>query len=491
MGDEIDEDAPLTAEEILTFGPCVEAQVWTPVWLQEARAPIAVAAGRPKFGKVFNAEGVGKAVVIRPCMSRGARIRGLPPIYTPQMLEKHADVFNGWPMFLDHAPQAVQEALAKRGRSVKDLGGQLLTGTWNGQYVHEDDKTYGYQKGAVIADIWARPLVREMVSENANLLHTSINAWPTSGKPGAPPWRPGVKGMIIEGIRRQPQGSVDFVVRGGAGGRLLVAEGLEDEGAWPEIGEWSEQDTRLVVSLAESLYASRHMADELTLPTQPTELRAWLTEHAAHLLPALAESSPAPSAGGGEGGSNGSVGVSLTEEDVRRILQEQSSGVPTVEEFEQSLREQMQTTLAERDAQRGLSGIADRLIESAVGIPPKWKADLKTRYAMLPSGPPSTLLLESADLQAEDGKTLTPAQVVEARVTADLEHVRDLLSEATGKPRVRGEGGSKPDTGESAPQTRPANSHWRKSFVELGLAESEDTALSAFGIDVKTEKAEG
>lgn len=501
---EIDEDAPLSADEILTFGPAVEAVAWHPIWLQEARAPIAVQAGRPKLGPVFNSDGVGKMVIIRPCMSRGRRLRGLPPVYTPQMLEKNASVFSGWPSFLDHQPPELAAALGKHGRSVNELGGQVLKSHWQRDYVHEDDGQFGYQQGAVIGEAWATPFLRRLVGENPNLLHTSINAWPTSGKPGPVPWRPSVKGMVIEGIRRQPQGSVDYVVRGGAGGRLLVAEGLEDEGEWPEVGEWAADDTRLVVSLAESLYASRPMAD-LVLPSNPSELQQWLQENAPHLVPALgvqvneADGDEAAVAAlmkkgmsmkeawakvrKGSGSSDSGMQESLTRADVEALIEQSQSGTPTVEEFQQSLAESTARMLAERDEQRLLSEHAGRLIESADGIPPKWKQDLRARYAMLPSGAPSTLLIESAETD-KDGNELSAAQIIESRVTADLDHVRDLIAEATGKPRVTGEGGAKPDSSDNGAK-RTANAFWRQRFAQMGLAESEDKAVEAFGVKVE------
>lgn len=495
-------ESELSAEEILLFGPVVEAQVWTPMWLQESRAPIAVAAGRPKLGKVFDDQGVGKAVIIRPCMSRGRRIRGLPPVYTPQMLEGHAGVFAGWPMFTDHAPPELQAEFAKRGRSVKELGGQVLKPWWSKDYVHEDDGQYGYRPGAVLAEVWATPLVRRTVGENPNLLHTSINAWPTAGKPGPVPWRPAVKGMLLEGIRRQPQGSVDFVVRGGAGGRLLAIEGLEDEGAWPEVGEWSQEDRALVVSVAESLYASPRMAD-LVLPTNPNELQTWLQENAPHLVPALgvqlneADSDEAQvkalmkqgkslkeawaqvKKGSGDDSMKESA---LTEADVRRLIQESHAGTPTLDEFESRLSEQYEERLAEREMQRSLAEAACELIESAEGIPPKWKQDLKARYAMLPSGAPSTLVVQESEQTDAEGNTFSPEQVIEARVTRDLEHVRDLIAEATGKPRVKGEGGAKPDSAESrSGRSSAGSSFWRQRFASMGLAESEDKAIEVFG----------
>jgi DNA-binding transcriptional MerR regulator len=384
---------------------------------------------------------------------------------------------------------------------VKDLGGQVLESYYRRDFTHKDDGQYGYQKGGTLAEVWATPFIRKMVGENPNLLHTSINAWPTSGKPGVVPWRPSIKGMVIEGIRRQPQGSVDYVVRGGAGGRLLLAEGLEEEGAWPEVGEWGEQDRAFVVSLAESFYASGAMAGEndtstaaVTLPAQPDEFRDWVAEHAPHLLPALAEADGAndndaddkskrKTKNVNKGNSSTMLGegenTGLTIKDVQRLIQESQSGQPTVEEFEERLREQTDEILRERDGQRRLSDRAIALIESAEGIPATWKADLKARYVMLPSGPPAQLVISESDCQDDKGEPLTEEQVLEARVVTDLDHVRDLIAEARGKPRPRGEGGGRPENGSR--QRSAADNHWRRRFVEMGLAESEDKAVESFG----------
>jgi hypothetical protein len=486
--DLLEDDAPLTAEDILTFGPVVEAQVWTPTFIAEARAPIAVAAGKPKFGPVFNSDGMGKAVLIRPCVSRGKRIRGLPPIYTPKMLEGNAGVFAGWPMYLDHVPPELAEAAAKRGRSVKELGGQVVTPFWQNGFVQEYDADFGYQPGGVLAEIWATPYLRSLVGENPNLLHTSIAAWPTSGKPSKVPWNPKVKGMAIEGIRRQPQGSVDFVPRGGAGGRLLLSEGEDpDTSAWPEP-QWEPQDRALVVSLAEAFYASPAMGAETTTATQPDfsqmtpeAFRQWVSENASHLTGTLAESETSAAT------ASTATTPGLTIEDVRRVVQEATQGLPTTADIEQTLTERLDSTNREREEQRELSRIAERLIESAEGIPTSWKSDLKARYAMLPSGPSPALLVESD--QDDDGNDLSEADVLRRNVQADLDHARELIAEATGKPRVKGEGGTTAkNVGDERTQVREGKvPYWRTQFAEMGIVESEDKALSVHGV----EKVEG
>lgn len=483
------DDAPLTADDILTFGPVVEAQVWTPTFIAEARAPIAQQAGRPKFGPVFNSDGMGKAVLIRPCVSRGKRIRGLPPIYAQPMLAEAAAVFAGWPMYLDHVPAELAQVVAKRGRSVKEMGGQVVTPFWRADFLQEGDEEFGYQQGGVLAEIWATPYLRNLVGENPNLLHTSIAAWPKSGRPGTAPWNSKVKGMMIEGIRRQPQGSVDFVPRGGAGGRLLPGEHAQEGETDPDLREWPEPtwdegDVQLVVSLAESFYASAAMP--VTTPQtpnfaemSPADLRSWVQENAAHLAPALAPepqptTPPAPAA----------ATPALTEADVRRIMEESAANAtpPATADDVQALVEGL---VEEREEQRELSRIAHELIEAAEGIPTQWKADLKARYMVLPSGPQPALLVESAD-DPETGEELSEEDVLRANVMADLDHARDLIAEATGKPRVTGEGGattaatgderSKRNGGGTVQESKETP-YWREQFAAMGIVESEDKAI--------------
>lgn len=482
-------DDDLTAEDILTFGPVVEAQVWTPTFIVEARAPIAQAAGKPKFGKVFDDDGKGKAVLIRPCVSRGKRIRGHSPIYTPKMLEAAASVFAGWPMYLDHVPPELAATAAKHGRSVKELGGQVVTPGFQSMFVQEYDADFGYQPGGILAEIWATPYLRNLVGENPNLLHTSIAAWPTSGKVGPAPWNSKVKGMVIEGIRRQPQGSVDFVPRGGAGGRLLLeGEAGQDPDlrAWPEPA-WEEEDRRLVVSLAERFYASAAMPKPLTEMS-----RDELIEHLRTEAPQFANTiTIAESAPGGGGGPTPPAAASLTTEDVQRMIRESAPEAPmSQEDIQASIEERVNELADERDQQRALAGIAAQMIREAEGIPKGWKADLITRYAMQPDGPPPTLLVESET--ADDGTELSEEQVLRRNVERDLGHTRDLIAEATGKPRVRGEGGG---TARNAGDERPKGErveekdvpYWRTAFADMGIVESADKALTVHGV----EKVEG
>jgi hypothetical protein len=489
--DQLEEGAdggPLTAEEILTFGPVVEAQVWGVSWLQEKRAPIAVMGGKPKLGKVFDENGKGNAVLIRPCMSRGRRVRGFSPIYTQEMLAANAAVFTGWPMYMDHVPAAMAEVVAKNGRTIRDLGGQVLTPRWDPTYVAEDDEVFGYQQGGVLAEVYANPIVQGIVGRNPALLHTSISAYPTGGKPGPVPWAKGKKGMVIEGIRTQPQGSVDFVPRGGAGGRLLLAEGRDpDTGAWPEAG-WAEEDQRLVVSVAESFYASGAMTTRPTSSSADTlpdlskfsgdDLGAWVQENATHLAPYLPDAQP-PAAPAAAAPPAATGPAALTEADVQAIVERERSGALSADDVQTLVEE----AVAEREEQRTLVAVAHELIEAAEGIPDGWKADLKAHYAFTPEGP-SIAVAECEGYTGDDGVERTAEAELRENVAEHLTRARAMIAEVQGKPRVTGEGGgTRANSGDERSRVAEKEEvpYWRQSFAAQGIVESADDALSIHG----------
>ena len=133
----------------------------------------------PKKGRVFDADGACRVAIIRPCVSRGKRLRGLPPIYTGQMLEANSGIWANWLMYMDHLTEAMTEAVRRRGRSIHDLGGRILESSWNPTFRGADDDDFGYQPGATIGRVRPRKAIREMIEDDPELLHVSINAFPT------------------------------------------------------------------------------------------------------------------------------------------------------------------------------------------------------------------------------------------------------------------------------------------------------------------------
>lgn len=483
-------DAPLTEEELEAFAaadgaPLVEEFAIDLGQLLEAQQPAGVQLAERN---VFDERGVGRIAIIRPCISRGKKIRGLSPIYTPQMLEANAGVFTGWPMYMDHVPQRLAEMLEEAGRSMRELGGQILRSWWDANFTHPADGQFGYQRGGVLAEVWATPFIRKLVGNNPSLLHTSINAWPKAGKPGNAPWAPAKRGMVIEGIRSEPQGSVDFVPRGGAGGRLLA------------------EDERLVVSVANEVYNSaqqmpRGQNDSPDFANMtPAQLAEWAREHHPHLAEAIQveerqggappgrQTPPAPAAPAAptvQEGAPPAADGGLSEADVRRLIDE---GRVKPDDVAEQVREAVEEASKQAREHETRAARAKALVEAST-LPKSFKADLISRYTVLPSGPQPSLLVE-ADQGGKDGAERSELEVLEANVKADIDHMAELVAEARGKPRVTGEGGADPKQGgegtatPTARQVREGKTPlWRERFAELGIVESADDALVIHGVE--------
>ena len=242
-GTELPEGTRLSEAELLTAEPILEEPALT---LAER--------GEDGGRSLFEWDGqteehVGKTVklaVIRPCVSRGKRIRGLPPIYTPEMLAENAAVYTGWLMYADHVTE---------GRSIKEIGGRIIRSWWEPNFTTPRDDAHGWRPGAVLAEALPQPFVRSMLEADPDVLNVSHNAWPTAARVGTM-W--GRKGAVIEGIRSKPEGSVDWVARGGAGGHVL-REAAADGRELPEPGAGLEEALGLsgdeaVEALREALY---------------------------------------------------------------------------------------------------------------------------------------------------------------------------------------------------------------------------------------------
>lgn len=451
---------------------------------------------KPKKGNLFEdrvIEGghtvkVAKFAIIRPCQSRGRSIRGLQPIYEPRMLAENAAVFAGWPMFLDHMSEELVEALSEllqeKGRSMKDLGGRVLKSYYDPEVSLEEDDSRGYRKGAVVGEVIPYKLVREMLEEDPLALNVSINAWPTKVRVGSPSWNPGGKGAVIEGIRSKPMGSVDFVVRGGAGGRPLT-----------------EDEIASAVSLLESCFTSPRDGDpdrgkERTAMKKlsqmsESEIAKLTPEQLAEALkeenPQLAESlnaKPEPSnTGGGDS--------AITEEQLNKALREQREAI--TEEFkgaqlsEEQVEERANEIVREREELRSLSELANsKLAEAqANGLPKEYVEEIRKNYLLLPSGARAGLLVEERD--DDEGNKLTREALIEEQIKADIATAVKLIEAAGGKPRIKGLGPSKPDEGgEDGKKKDPMGLKEGNAFLEfmaesgtfVGDAEKDSTTLT-------------
>jgi hypothetical protein len=403
----------------------------------------------PKRGKLFEErviEGghkvkVARFAIIRPCQSKGRRIGGHAPIYEPRMLAENASVFTGWPMYLDHMSEELAEAFAaflqERGRSMKDLGGRVLKSFYDPEVSMESDEENGYRKGAVVGEIIPQKIVREMLEEDPFALAVSINAWPKGARVGTASWDSSVKGAVIEGIRSKPMGSVDFVPRGGAGGRLL-----------------SEEEIRSAVSLLESAYTAARDDEQPDRKERPVKKKlsemsgeevAALTSD--QLQEALREENPDLAEqiqiDGGEGPAReGDATKPLTQADLDSALNEQREAL--VEEFGDSKKaaeEMAEELVEEREQLRSLADLAAEKIGEAQrnGLPKAYADEIRKNYLLLPSGPRAGLQVEERE-DEESGKTLKVEEVLEEQIRADVETAVRLIEAAGGEPRVKGLG---------------------------------------------------
>jgi hypothetical protein len=424
--------------------PLTEAELREDAALIEADARILV----PKRGKLFNDDGECKIAIIRPCVSRGKRLRGLPPIYEASMLARHAAVFGDWPMYMGHLSEALLEELREKERPLSDLGGRVVESWFEPDFTASYDDDFGYKPGATVGTARPQPAVRKMLEADPELLHVSINAWPTAAKPGN---AYGVRGMIIEGIRRKPRGSVDWVYRGGAGGRPLA------------------ETDRLAVSILAEHYTSAPdtAMDSLDLKTATAEqLREKLSEENPDLLEALkAPGKPKVSEGSEDE-------KPLTAADLDAKLAERD------EEIDDLVEERVQERLSERTTAEELETFAHKLIEGA-GLPETWTADLKRRYCVLPSGPSEALKVQEGE--DEEGKKTSRRDELKKLVEADLRHAAKLIESVGGRrPRVTGLGATSADpASNSTSSRREPRPAWREdlSLPPLKEGEKEEDAL--------------
>lgn len=457
---DIAEDLVLEGEELQREGPCIEEGV--------GRVVV------PSRGKLFADDGTVNVAVIRPCVSRGKRLQGLPPIYEPTMLGRNAGVFEDWHMWMGHMSVPLREALEELEESLEqlqeaaagrrlfsELGGRVVKTWYDPDFRSKEDDTNGYRPGAVMGKVIPYPASKQILEADPDGLHVSIAAWPTSARSANPSWDPGIKGMAIEGFRTRPRGSVDWVLRGGAGGRPVSNQLTEAEAA--------------AVSALGSFYSLPRPA-----PTRRKETMSGIDLKSAdakqlreQLLadnPALAEElgikAPAPTPGPvAESATSGVMTVAEVEALVERKLAEQRTTLTQeftakLGEAESDVETAVEEALQEARLAETNEKLAHRLIKAS-GLPARWQEDLLRSFSVSPAGVPAALLTESE--VDEKGETISAQDVLKNRVTESIQHARDLIADAGGRPRVT-------DLGGAAPRkvAAPKHSAFRDFLVESG-----------------------
>lgn len=443
---EVTEEETITEEQILSEGLLVE----------EASPNRVVV---PKKGKLFEQDGTCKIAVIRPCVSRGRRLRGLPPIYTPAMLAENAGVFKGWLMYTDHLMESVVRALQERGRSIRELGGRVTESFYDPEFRQSDDDDYGYRPGAVLARALPQPVIRTMLEADPEILHVSINAYPKAVKPGTAPWNPQVKGMLVEGIRNKPPGSVDWVPRGGAGGKVLQ----ETEQQMLEAVR-----TTFAVSLSGSGYDPAHDLEDDVKYSELT--REQLAEKLRAENPNLAkelglDQVPAPDPTQRVAETAAPAGLTMEDLDAK-LAERDSQWEAKLAEKDQQIEERAAELLEERETARQLAKKAHALIKRS-GLPTGFQTDLLRRWDVLPSGPTPALASVEPVTEA-DGTELSEEEVLQKLVERDIQHASELIAESTGRrPRISGLGGGNAN-GDGSGTQAPVSNAFRDFLRESG-----------------------
>lgn len=390
---------------------------------------------------VIDDQGRVRVHVIRPCIGQGKGRH----VYRPDMLRENAANFTGWPMYIDHLSEAARRAAGGLPRGMRDIGGIIEESWWDPDV--PADPEAGYAKGAVTG--WARPFgfAREVIEHDPRLAKTSISAGATGVAPitlqeasrALGLQEAGPSGMCLDVLGIQTEGSVDWVTKEGAGGR--------------------------VVALMESFYDEQAALDALP----DDEFQEWL-EHArpelreAMLQEAVKQTSPE---GGGEdmaeitpevlqealqseAGQEAITGVAqaLIQEAVQTQVSEQLPDLveAAVEQERDVMRAEVEASANRKVDLRDMRDLAHEQIAEAKLLG-RQQESLRKRFDLQENGEPQAEL-DVVDEVDDDGKTTKTAKAkLKEKVQEAITEQRELLAEAN-PTRVRGQGPGKTAPGE-------------------------------------------
>jgi len=375
----------------------------------------------------LDAEGNVLIHVIRPTVGQG---RGRHK-YSAEMLRENADVFTGWKMYIDHQSPEAKKAAGGLPRSIRDLGGRIIESKW-------DDSVPAsgrFGKGAVVATVKPVGQVKKLIEEDPHLLEASIRAKATdvheSIEDGEQVW-------VVEGIRSQPPGSVDWVSEGGAGGRVAnLIEAMVDEVDSPdedaeeaEVAEAADEDND-----AEGGDSVKQLEEALRDPD------SGVSRAVKELV---------------EDRANSLVEEKMTEERERHERE--------LEEAREEARNEASAEAHRQLALRDMKDEAHKLIEEAK-LPDKTSTRLKGEYDM--DGREPTPKLDRTDTVEDEKVTKTAMASLRESVERDIEEAREHMAEAN-PTRVEDQGPSDTD-GDSPAAETAEKPYWREALEEAGI----------------------
>lgn len=347
--------------------------------------------------------------VIRPTVGQGLGRHK----YTPEMLRENADVFSGWKMYIDHQSPEARKAAGGLPRSIRDLGGRILESWWD-----ESVPAQGrFGQGAVVAKVKPVGQVKRLIEEDPELLEASIRAKATEVHQAI---EDGEQVWVVEGIRQNPPGSVDWVSEGGAGGR--VADLIEGLVADEDENETADEGGDVVKQLEEALRDPESGASRA--------VRDLVAERTAAAIKQQAEKHE----------------QQLAEARVEAANEARKEALAEVERVAADAKRQIEL--------RDLRDEAQKLISEAA-LPSKAEAKLLSEYSLGEEPSPKLDQVATEDKTALD--LLTEA------VETDIREARELIAEVA-PAKVEGQGPSDSD-GEVAPAA-PAEKPFYQEFLE-------------------------
>jgi hypothetical protein len=369
--------------------------------------------------------------IIRPGIGRGKGSH----LYEANMLERNAEVFAGWKMYIDHE---MPDARKKRGglpRSMDEVGGRVLESWWDSSVPANEQMGWG--QGAVVGRVRPVRKIRDLIEDDPGLVEASIAATATAVKPVT---RNGKKVWLVEGI--EPHGTVDWVSEAGAGGKVLTEAAV---------------DTEEEVAFA----AMDSMTDEE------------LVDYIRNRNPVLAESliaSPQVEESVEEGGTN----MGLTPETLREALDSDDVRTYVRDLVEAQVADERELIRADARAEserqielRDLRDEAVTVIREA-GLPEAFETKLMKEYELEGSYPSDKLDVYD-EVNDEGDVTKSASQALRESLDSDLREQAELLAAAR-PTRVRGQGPTRIEESESeVPKADTPKSFWREHLASAGI----------------------
>lgn len=186
--------------------------------VHEAAAPLGVI--EANTDGPFQSDGTVLVHIIRPCAGKG---RGRH-IYEAAMLEREASKFAGWPMFIDHESPEAQRKSGGLPPSISRLGGEIVESWWDPSIPAEGRFGQGGVVGRAKPTPWMVPVIEAVPRQ----VQVSLNTFATGVQPRRT--SDGTR-SVVEGFA--DEGSVDWVTKAGAGGKIvrIMEAWFEDDDA--------------------------------------------------------------------------------------------------------------------------------------------------------------------------------------------------------------------------------------------------------------------